>query len=102
MTENTTSAKPKTSTTKTAPLSAAIRDEVIASVKQAQQFTLDSVSTWVEVVGKTVPELPHIPFVPTRTEVVDSLGSMFEFTDELFASQRKFAAELANLLVPAS
>jgi len=102
MTETTTSTKPKASATKTAPLSAAIRDEVIASVKQAQQFTLDSVSTWVDVVGKVAPELPHIPFVPTRTEVVDGLGSVFEFTDELLASQRKFAADLANLLVPTS
>src|ERR1022692_3278907 len=98
MTETTTSTKPKASATKTAPLSAAIRDEVIASVKQAQQYTLDSVSTWVDVVGKVTPELPHIPFVPTRTEVVDSLGSVFEFTDELLASQGKFAADLANLL----
>jgi len=102
MTDTTTSTKTKTSATKTAPFSATIREEVIASVKQAQQFTLDSISTWVDVVGKVAPELPHIPFVPTRTEVVDSLGSVFEFTDELLASQRKFAAELANLLVPAS
>jgi hypothetical protein len=102
MTEPTTSTKSKTTATKTAPLSAAMRDEVIASVKQAQQFTLDSVSTWVDVVGKVVPELPHVPFVPTPAEVLDSLGSVFEFTDELLASQRKFAADLANLLVPAS
>jgi hypothetical protein len=102
MNETTTSTKPKTSATKTAPISAAIRDEVIASVKQAQQFTLDSVTTWVDVVGKVTPELPHVPFVPTRTEVVESLASVFEFTDELLTAQRKFAADLANLLVPAS
>jgi hypothetical protein len=43
-----------------------------------------------------------MPFVPTPAEVLDSLGSVFEFTDELVASQRKFAVDLANLLVPAS
>ena len=93
------SAKPKASATKTAQFSGRLRDEVVASVKQAQQLTLDSVSTWVDVVGKVVTELPHIPFVPTRSEVVDSLGSVFEFTEELLTTQRRFAVDLANLLV---
>jgi len=99
----TTTTKPKaTNAAKTAEYSAAVRDEIIASVKQAQQFTLDAVTTWADVVGKVVPELPVFPFVPARAEVVEGLGTVFGMAEELLASQRKFAADLVNGLVPVS
>lgn len=102
MPETTNSTKAKAGTVKAAELSAAIREEVIASVKQAQQFTLDVVSTWVDVVGKVVPELPTAPYVPPRADVVANLTTMFDAAEELLASQRKFAADLVNVLVPTS
>jgi hypothetical protein len=101
-TTSTSSTKSKPTATKPAEFSAAIRDEVVASVKQAQQFTLDAVGTWVDVVGKVVTDPPANPFAPARAEVLESLGSVFEFTEELLATQRKFAVDLANLLVTAS
>ena len=103
MPETTTSTKPKaTDAAKTAEYSAAVRDEIIASVKQAQQFTLDAVTTWADVIGKVVPELPALPFVPARAELVEGFGTVFGMTEEWLASQRKFAADLVNVLVPAS
>jgi hypothetical protein len=102
-TTTTTSTRPKAaSATKTAEFAAAVRDEVLASVKQAQQFTLDAVTTWSDVIGKVVPELPVLPFVPERAAVVDSFGAVFEMAEELLASQRKFATDLVGALVPAS
>jgi hypothetical protein len=99
----TTTTTPKaTDAAKTAEYSAAVRDEIIASVKQAQQFTLDAVTTWADVIGKVVPELPAFPFVPARPEVVESLGTAFGMAEKLLASQRRFAADLVNVLVPAS
>ena len=99
MTETTTSTKSKASATKTAQL---IRDEVIASVKQAQQFTLDAVTTWVDVVGKVTPDLATSPFAPARVDVVEGLGVVFGVAEELLAAQRKFASDLVSVLVPAS
>ena len=74
-TSSTTPPKAKAGVPKSAELSAAIREEVVASVKQAQQFTLDAVSTWVDVIGKVAPEIPTVPFVPARSEVVEGLGT---------------------------
>ena len=103
MPETTTTTKPKaTDAAKTAEYSAAVRDQIVASVKQAQQFTLDAVTTWADVIGKVVPELPGLPFVPARPEVVEGLGTVFGMAEQLLASQRKFASDLASLLVPAS
>jgi hypothetical protein len=96
------SPRPKANATNAADFSAAMRDEVIASVKQAQQLTIDAVTTWVDVFGKLVPELPALPFVPARSDVVEGLGMVFEMAEELMASERRFASELVNVLVPAS
>jgi len=101
-TSSTTPPKAKASVPKSAELSAAIREEVVASVKQAQQFTLDAVSTWMDVIGKVAPELPTVPFVPARSEVVEGLGTFFEMAEELLESQRKFALDLVGVLVPTS
>ncbi len=101
-TSSTTPPKAKASVPKSAEVSAAIREEVVASVKQAQQFTLDAVSTWVDVIGKVAPELPTIPFVPARSEVVEGVGTFFEIAEELLTAQRKFAVDLVGVLVPTS
>ena len=87
---------------KTFELSAAAREDVVASVKQAQQFTLDAVSTWVDVMSKLAPELPTVPFLPARSEVVEGVGTFFEMAEELLESQRKFAVDLVGVLVPTS
>ncbi len=103
MPETTTTTTPKaTDAAKTAEYSAAVRDQMIASMKQAQQFTLDAVTTLSDVIGKVVPELPALPFVPARPEVVEGLGTAFGMAEKLLASQRRFAADLVNVLVPAS
>ncbi|HUB71569.1 MAG TPA: hypothetical protein VL984_14210 [Acidimicrobiales bacterium] len=98
MPETTTSVKAKASTAK---LSATLRDEMIASVKAAQQFSLDAVSTWVDMVGKVYPDLPTVPFVPSRGEILEGLGAGFGTLEEVVALQRKFATDLVNVLVPA-
>ena len=97
MPETTTSTKPKAPTT--TKLATAMRDEMIASVRQAQQYTLDAVSTWADVVGKMYPELPTAPLV-SRADVLEGLGATFGFAEELLAMQRKFATDMANVLVP--
>jgi len=94
--------RPVASATRTTEIAAAGRDEIIASVKRAQQFTLDVVTTWVDVMGKVVPRHPSGPLVPARSDVVEGVGAVFEVAEKLLASQRKFASDLVSALVPAS
>ena len=97
-----TAAKVKAHVPKTFELSSAIREDVVASVKQAQQLTLDTVSTWVDVISKVVPELPTVPFLPARSDVVEGVGTFYEMAEELLEAQRKFAVDLVGVLVPTS
>jgi hypothetical protein len=101
-TTSTSSTRPKAgSATKSAEFSAAVRAEIVASVKQAQKFTLDAVTTWADVVGKVVPELEVPAYVPERAALLESVGTAFEMAEELWASQRKFATDLVSAVVPA-
>jgi len=93
--------RPAASAPRTAVFSAAVLDELIGSVSQAQSFTLDMLTTWVDVIGKVVPRFPGLPFVPARSDVVEGFGAGFEVAKELLASQRKFALDLASVLAPA-
>jgi hypothetical protein len=102
MTETTTSAKSKASATKTTEFSEAVREEVLASVKQAQQFTIDAVNAWVDAVGKVVPQLPSLPFAPARADAVEGVAAAFEAAEELLATQRKFVSDLVAAFIPAS
>jgi hypothetical protein len=98
-----TNTKPKAAdAAKTAEYAAAVRDQMIDSMKQAQQFTLDAVTTWADVINKFALELPALPFVPARDELVEGFGAVFGMTEELLASQRKFASNLVNVLVTVS
>lgn len=89
------------SSTATKPVTTALGRDVIACMKGARKLTLEAVTTWVDVVGRFVPELPMAPYVPGRAEVVAGLGTMFDTAEELLASQRKFASDLVKILVPA-
>ena len=97
-----TTHKPKPHVVKPFELSSAVREDLVASVKQAQQFTLDAVSTWVDVMTKVAPEMPTVPFLPARSDVVEGVGTFFEMAEELLESQRKFAIDLVGALVPTS
>jgi hypothetical protein len=106
-TGTTTSASAKTTpTAKKAPeFAEMVRDQVISSVKQTQQLTLDAVETWAGVVGKVIPQLPQLPvspFLPASSDLSETIGTGFDLAQELLATQRKFAESLLSALVPAS
>jgi len=101
MPEATTTAKPRYER-KVADLSAAaFREDLIGTLKQAQQLTLDAVTTWVDVVSRFGPRFPLLPFTPARPQVVEGVALFFDLTEELLSTERKFASELVNVLVPA-
>ena len=86
--------------TNTGPLLTTMPTAVLAPVKEAHRFALEAVATWADVMGDVVPKFPAASFAPTRADVVERLGLMFEMAEELLASQRKFVSDLVNALAP--
>jgi hypothetical protein len=75
-----------------------IADEMLASVRQAQELSLEAAATWASWLGEFYPRLRRAPLAPFSAGVVD----IFEMAEEVLASQRKFVYGLAEALLPAS
>ncbi len=94
-----------TATTKTTPrteipdisqVAQKMREQLLATVQQGQQLSVDAAQTWVKAVSVIpVPDLPTVPGVETMTTFT------FDLAADLLSSQRDFALQLAHVLVPA-
>ncbi len=100
-----------TATTKTAPrteipdisqVAQKLREQLVATVQQGQQFSIDAAQTWVKAVSVIpVPDLPTMPGLPTVPGVEAVTTFTFDLAADLLNSQRDFALQLATMLVPA-
>jgi hypothetical protein len=97
-----------TTTTKTTPtteipeLAQKIREQLLSTVQQGQQFSIDAAQTWVKAVSVLpVPDLPAIPGIPTVPAVEAATKYTFDVAADLLKAQRDFALQLADVLVPA-
>jgi hypothetical protein len=93
--------------TKTAPttevpeLAQKIREQLLSTVQQGQQLSVDAAQTWVKAVSVLpVPDLPTIPGIPSLPGVEAATKFTFDIAADLLNAQREFALQLASLLVP--
>jgi hypothetical protein len=93
----------KTSTTAGVPdLAQKIREQLLSTVQQGQQLSVDAAETWVKAVSVLpVPELPAFPGTETIPGVEAATKYTFDLAADLLNSQREFALQLAKVLVPA-
>jgi hypothetical protein len=79
-----------------------LREQMLSSVRQGQQFSIDAAQGWAKAVSVLpIPDLPKIPGVPA----IPTLGAASKFTfdvaADLLTAQRDFALQLVNILAPA-
>ena len=93
----------KTTTSPEIPeLAAKIREQLVSTVQQGQQMSIDAAQTWVKAVSVLpVPDLPAIPGVPAVPGLEAATKYTFDLAADLLSAQRDFALQLANVLVPA-
>ena len=96
-----------TATTKTTPttevpeLAQKIREQLLSTIAQGQQLSIDAAQTWVKAVSVLpIPDLPTVPGVPAVPGVEAATKFTFDLATDLLNSQRDFALQLANVLVP--
>jgi len=97
-----------TATTKTTPttempdLAQKLREQLVSTVEQGQQLTVDAAQTWVKAVSVLpVPDLPAVPGVPSIPGMEAATKYAFDVATDLLNAQRDFALQLAKVLVPA-
>lgn len=96
-----------TATTNTTPetempdLAQKIREQLVSTVQQGQQLSVDAAQTWVKAVSVLpVPDLPKVPGVPAVPGVEAATKYTFDVAADLLSAQRDFALQLADVLVP--
>ena len=96
-----------TTTTKTMPttemsdLAHKIREQVVSTVQQGQQLSVDAAQTWVKAVSVLpVPDLTAIPGVPAMPSMEAATKYSFDLASDLLNAQRDFALQLAKVFVP--
>ena len=77
-----------------------IREQLLSTVRQGQQLSVDAAQTWVKAVSVLpVPDLPTVPGVPALPGVEAATRFTFDVAADLLSAQRDFALKLANVLV---
>ena len=89
-----------TDTTEIPDLAQKIREQVLSTVRQGQQLSIDAAQTWVKAVSVLpVVDLPAVPGVPALPGVEAVTKFSFDVAADLLSAQRDFALKLANVLV---
>jgi hypothetical protein len=77
------------------------REQLLSTVHQSHQMSIDAAQTWVKVVSVIpVMELPKIPGVPAMPNMEAATRYSFDFASDLLNAQRDFALQLTSALVP--
>jgi len=98
----TDTATAKTTSTKEVPeLAQKIREQLIATVQQSQQLSIDAAETWVKAVSVLpIPDLPAMPGVPSMPGIEAATRYTFDLATDLLNAQRDFTLQLVKVLVP--
>ena len=77
-------------------------EQLISTVKQGQQLSIDAAHTWAKAVS-VLPafDLPKIPGVPAVPGVEAATKYTFDIAADLLNAQREFALQLTSALTPA-
>jgi len=90
-----------TPTTEIPALAQKIREQLVSTVRQGQQLSVDAAQTWVKAVSVLpIPDLPAIPGVPALPGVEAATKFTFDLAADLLTAQREFALQLAGVFVP--
>jgi hypothetical protein len=91
----------KTHTIEMPALAQQIREQLVSTVKQGQQMSVDAAQTWVKAVSVLpIPDLPAIPGIPAVPGVEAATKYAFDVASDLLVAQRDFALQLASVLIP--
>jgi hypothetical protein len=89
-------------TTETPEIAQKIREQLLSTVQQGQQLSVDAAQTWVKAVSVLpVPDLPKIPGVPAVPSIEAATMFVFDVAADLLNAQRAYALQLVNVFTPA-
>lgn len=92
---------PNASPTEMPALAQKMREQLISTLQQSQQLSIDAAQTWVKAVS-VLPsmDLPKMPGIPAMPGMETATLFAFDVAADLLKAQREYALQLTHALSP--
>lgn len=78
------------------------REQLVSTVQQGQQFSIDAAQTWVKAVSVLpVMDFPTIPGLAAAPDMQAATKYSFDVASDLLTAQRAYALQMTSALLPA-
>jgi len=78
------------------------REQLLSSLQQGQQLSIDAAETWAKAVSALpILDLPKVPGFSDMPDLQAATKYTFDLASDLLSAQRDFVVQLTNVLVPA-
>jgi hypothetical protein len=79
-----------------------VREQLVSTVQQSQQLSVDAAQTWVKA-ASALPtiDLAKVPGIPAVPDLQAATKYTFDVAADLLGAQREYALQLAGTFVPA-
>lgn len=79
------------------------REQLVSTVKQGQQLSLDAARTWFTAVSVLpMPNMPNIPGIPALPGMEAAPRYVFDLASDLLSAQREFALRPTSVIPPST
>jgi hypothetical protein len=75
-------------------------DRVISGIKQAQDLTVNAVTTVTGLVGGFLPELPSLPFATKLPQPEQVVKTYFSIAEDVLKTNKQYALSLVQAIQP--
>ncbi len=81
-----------------------LQGQILDTVHKSQEMTLEAIRSWTAAVQPVATALPPVtlPLAGQLPQQHEMVASFYNFTEQLLASQRKFAEDLLRATAPLS
>jgi hypothetical protein len=79
-----------------------LTSEILTTISKGQAAVVDVIETWASAAASIKPDLPavNVPFAGKLPTPQDVVASVYDFAEQLLASQRKFAEDVLAATAP--
>jgi len=75
-----------------------MQQEFLNALRKSEETVVDAIKTWVETVQSITPKIPsvQVPGADKLPKPEEIVAGVYDFAEQLLASQRKFAEEVVK------
>ena len=79
-----------------------VQEEILKTVRNSQSAVVAAMQAWARTVQSITPALPdvNVPFAERLPKPQELIASVYDFAEQLLASQRKFAEDVLKTTAP--